>query len=113
MHAASRQEEMMSTSTKAAPLLIPPEVTAFAAENGAAEYLPKFVELAEQVFAGQPITLRLVDDPELSYNRRIFFDVTVSGWDDDHYSQAKNRWYSESARLCPPKYFYIFGLCIL
>ena len=60
-------EGAMSTAATTRPLpAIPPEVTAFAAEQGVNAYLLPVVELARRIFPTAPLTVLLEDDPETS-----------------------------------------------
>ena len=92
------------------PFVIPPEVIAFAAEKGASEYLPKLAAFLQQLFPGQTLTVKLEDDPELSYNRTIVFTVVIRGWSEERVYQAEDQWGWDIVKFCPTTHTHVFGL---
>ncbi len=100
----------MGESSTLSPLIVPPEVEAFAAEKGAASYLPGVVCLVQQIVPNHPIDVRVEDDPELAYNRTIVFRVEVHGWDEEMLVEADQRWATDIFKCCPAPLVHVFGL---
>jgi hypothetical protein len=110
MHAVLSKEEHMGESATLAPLTIPPDVEAFAAEKGAAAYLAGVVSLVRQIVPNHSIAVRVEDDPELAYNRTIVFTVEVHGWDAEMLAEADHRWATDIFKCCPAPLVHVFGL---
>ena len=101
---------MGENATLVPQLVVPPEVEAFAAEKGAAAYLRALVALVRQLFPAEPVTVSVVDDPELSYNRTVEFRVPVRGWTSEQYHRASDRWVEGLFDRCPAPLVHVFGL---
>jgi hypothetical protein len=101
---------MSENAMVAPPLMVPPEVGAFAAEKGAAEYLPALAALVQRLFPTESITVSVVDDPELSYNRTVEFRVPVRGWTSEQYHRARDQWVKGLFDCCPAPLVHVYGL---
>jgi hypothetical protein len=99
------------TPTTILPLpTISPEVRAFAAEKGVEQYLPDLAAAARRLFPDSRIDVLVEDDPELSYNRQIVFDVEMNGRSADEQSAAHWQWTEEMFRYCPAPHIHVFCL---
>jgi hypothetical protein len=97
------------TSTLIVPDLSP-EVLAFAAEKGVTEYLPALIQLAQRIYPDRPLKIVIEDDPELSYNRTIVFQVDVGNMDSDSWFETTRKWYDGLFECCPATHVHTFGL---
>ena len=66
----------MTTTTLPLPI-VPPDVEAFAAENGVSEYLPKMLDLARRIFPTQPITVQVYEDHEIRDLKKILIEDSL------------------------------------
>jgi hypothetical protein len=89
---------------------IPDEVAAFAAEQGVSAYLPAVLRLAEQIFAGLSLSLRLEGDPEIEDDWHIVIDVNTADWDLTRLMTSQNQWSEEIFTCCPASHVCIFRL---
>ena len=88
-----------------------PEVLAFAAEKGVTEYLPAVYEMTRRIFPGYPIRVLVKDDPELSYNREIVFEIVVGDtMDGDTMFETGHEWCGEIFRHCPATHVHAFNI---
>ena len=102
------------TSITALPLpAISPEVRAFAAENGAEQYLPNVVALARRVFPRAAMHVHVEGDPELSYNWEIVFEVSADGMEEEEQFQLHRQWTRELFQACPSTHVPLFGLMLM
>ncbi len=66
------------TVTSAPRPTVPPEVLAFAREQGVEQYLPELIELARQVYpSATRFEVFTEDDPEIANDRHIVFELDV------------------------------------
>jgi len=99
------------TPTTTLPLpTTPPEVRAFATEKGLEPYLTDLVAAARRIFPDSRIDLVVADDPELSYNRQIVFEVDENSRSAAEQVAAHWQWTEELLRFCPPTYAHLFCL---
>ena len=103
---------MTPTATLPMPELSP-EVLAFAAEKGVAEYLPGVAAMVRRSFPHQRIDVLVKDDPELSYNRQIHFEVEDQGLSEEEAYKGYNRWSSEIGDCCPNTHTHVFTIVLL
>jgi hypothetical protein len=87
---------------------VPPEVLAFATEQGATEYLYPVLKMTQNVF-GRSVTKVLVEeDPEIENNRHILFEVDTTALAEDELFEAQTRWSREIFRHCPATHVCVF-----
>lgn len=99
------------TQTTTAPLpVIPPEVAAFAAEQGVTEYLPALLALVRRIFPQSRIGVLLEDDPEIANDWHIVFEVDVNGMEEHQLFTAQTQWSSEIFQHCPATHVCVFRL---
>ena len=92
------------------PPVISSEVRAFAAERGVERYLSELVAAARRLFPDSRIDVLVEDDPELSYNRQIVFDVDMNGRSTDEWAVTHRQWGEELFRFCPATHVHVFCL---
>jgi hypothetical protein len=93
----------MSTQTvSSAPQpTVPPEVVAFAREQGVEKYLPELIELARQVYpSATRFEVFTDDDPEIAEDRHIVFELDVP-LSVEHALEADQRWHEGWLRIEP------------
>lgn len=99
------------TSTTVLPLpSISPDVGAFAVEEGVEPYLAALVAVARRIFPEAGIQLVVEDDPELSDNRQIVFEVDDNGRSAAEQVAGHQQWAEELLRLCPAAHVHAFCL---
>jgi hypothetical protein len=101
---------MSKNGMTAAAMDWPPEVKAFAAEAGVAEYLPRVLEMTQRVFpTAQRLDVALVEDAEVENDWRIVFEVAVPmTWQE--VVAAEDRWCRELFQCCPSRHAVHFNL---
>ena len=92
--------------------VVPPEVEAFARENGVAECLPKMLELARRLFPAEPITVRVYEDHEIRDLKKILIEVWVPRETDflEAIDPPYNAWRQAFITLCPTTHLHLFGI---
>lgn len=99
------------TPTKTLPLpAISPEVRAFAIDRGVEAYLANLVAAVRRIFPASRIDVVVQDDPELSNNRQIVFEVDDHGRSVDEIMATKYQWFDELIRCCPSTHTHVFCL---
>jgi DNA-binding transcriptional LysR family regulator len=101
---------MSTAASTAATWTWPPEVLAFAAEQGVSAYLDPLLDATRRNFPGAALEVEVADDPEVANDRRIVFRVDVTGWSADDMFQAENKWTEDLFRHCPSNHVWIFHL---
>jgi hypothetical protein len=103
----------MTQGTQICSLAVPPEVHAFAAEQGVAPYLPAVLEMTQRRF---PNALRLAvlveEDPEIANDRHIVIEVDVAEITAEQYVDTKWQWGRELFQLCPAPLVCVFRLSL-
>lgn len=88
--------------------VIPPEVIAFAREQGVEKYLPELVELARQVYpSATRFEVFTEDDPEIANDRHIVFELDVP-LTVEQSLEADRRWGDGLFRICPAPLVCVF-----
>ena len=98
---------MTPTAVLPVPALSP-EVLAFAAEKGVAEYLPAVADMVRRIFPHQRIDVLVKDDPELSYNTQIYFEVDDTGLGEDESFEGMIQWSRQIGMHCPTTHTHVF-----
>lgn len=100
-------------ATSAAPHpFIPPEVVAFAQEQGVEKYLPGLIELSHSIFSSASrFYICLEGDPEITDDWHIVFRLAVP-LDVPQSLAADRRWIEGLYRLCPKPLVCIFRLSL-
>jgi hypothetical protein len=89
---------------------VPPEVSAFAAEQGVSTELPIVLEMTRRVFPQASLRVQIEDDPENANDRHIVVlaenvNLPVSAALDSLY-----QWHREMFTLCPAPLVCVFRL---
>jgi hypothetical protein len=101
---------MVSTPTvSSAPQpTVPPDVVAFAREQGVEQYLTPLIELARQVYStATRFEVLTEDDPEIANDRHIVFELDVA-LDVEQALEADERWREGLFRVVPAPLVCVF-----
>ena len=103
----------MNSPTSTAPVpVIPPDVLAFAEEQGVAGCIPQLIDWVREVFpSASRLVLLLEDDPEIPDDWHILFEVDAPV-DVPGYVAAHQRWNEGLFRICPSPFTCTFRLHI-
>ena len=89
-----------STATNGANGAFPADVVAFAAAHQAEHCLQPLLEATHRIFpTASSVKVSVEEDPELSYNTQIIFDVQLAGLPFDEMRAADKQWIQESFRI--------------
>ena|SRR5438034_11706616 len=100
----------MIQTAEAASLPVPPEVLAFAAQQGVGTYLPGVLGLARKVFPHAPLTVRLEGDPEIANDWHIVVEADVPGLSVSQIVAGQNQWSTELFDYCPAIKAHLFRI---
>ncbi len=90
-----------------------PEVRAFAAEAGVAEYLLPVVEMTQRVFPdARRLAVLVEEDPEIANNRQIVLEVDVPERGPEQFVESLLPWDEEMFRICPTTLGLVFRLSL-
>jgi hypothetical protein len=90
-----------------------PDVIAFAAAHQAEHCLQPLLEATHRIFStARFVKVSVEEDPELSYNTQIVFDVQLVGLPFDEVRAAERQWNEESRRIYPPLRKALFCLLL-
>jgi hypothetical protein len=99
----------MTPATEARTICVPADVLAFAAAQGAAEYLPPVLKMTQRLFQdARRIDLSVEADPEIPNDFHILIVVDTPRLDEDQYAEAKFRWSRELFEICPAPLVCVF-----
>jgi len=102
---------MATVAPTAAMWTWPPDVKAFAAQQGVSDYLEPMLEVTRRVFPNaQRTAVYLEDDWEIPDVRTIVFHVLEAGLSSDQYVEARHRYLEASFEICPAPLICLFGL---
>jgi hypothetical protein len=102
----------MPSSTTILPVPVaPPDVLAFAEEQGVTEYLPAVLALARRIFPIWPIKVFLEDDPEIANDWHIIVEVQLPhDAAVDTLFASHQQWSREIFQHCPSTHVCVFRL---
>jgi hypothetical protein len=89
-----------------------PEVLAFAAEKGVSAYLPAVAAMTRRLFPQQRIDVLVKEDPELSYNTQITFEVDDAGLVEDQVFEGYTQWSRQIGDHCPTTHTHVFTILV-
>ncbi|MGH7173014.1 MAG: hypothetical protein ACRELG_22250 [Gemmataceae bacterium] len=102
----------IQTASVAPHPVIPPEVVAFAREQGVEQYLPGLVELSHSTFSSASrFHILLEGDPEIADDWHIVFRLAVP-LDVPQSLAADRQWIEGLYHLCPKPLVCIFRLSL-
>ena len=89
---------------------IPPEVAAFAREQGVEKYLPQLIEWAKQVYpSATRFEVFTEDDPEIANDRHIVFELDVP-LEVEEALAADRQWHRGVFQIVPAPLVCVFRL---
>ncbi len=101
----------MNQINQASTLTVPPEVLAFAEEQGVSAYLPAVLAMTQRLFPdARRMAVLVEDDPEIANDRHIVLEVDVCGLDPAGYVEVDWRWGRELFQICPAPVVCVFRL---
>jgi hypothetical protein len=101
----------MSATTTPLPLpVVPPEVQAFAEEQGVTAYMPAVLEMTRRIYPTAPMQLIVTDDPEIANDRHIVIEVAVPDWDATQLVASDQQWTRDIFEHCPATHVSVFRL---
>jgi hypothetical protein len=89
---------------------VPPEVLAFAAEQGVHGVLPAVLEMTRRISPDARLTVLLEDDPEIADDRHIVIGVSAGGLEVPVALEARYQWHRELFTCCPAPLVWVFRL---
>lgn len=103
---------MNQTLASVTDFAVPPEVVAFAEEQGVAECLPGFLEVTRRVFpTARRLAVVVEDDPEIANDRHIVIEVDAP-LDIPQAMAAHKQWLDLTLSLCPAPLICVFRLSL-
>jgi hypothetical protein len=96
--------------TKAVPLVIPPQVEAFAAQEGVSSHLPAVLKMTQRIFPNAQIRLVLDEDPEIADDRHIALEVKAEDMKVSEALDARYQWHRDLFANCPAPLVCVFRL---
>lgn len=97
-------------TTQTTSILVPQEVSAFAAEQGVSAELPAVLELTRRVFPTAAVSAFVEDDPEIADDRHIVVGATGARLTVDQALEKRNEWHHGLFACCPAPLVCVFRL---
>src|SRR5438552_5512520 len=101
---------MATVAPTAATWTWPPEVLAYAEEQGVSTYLDPLLDATRRAFPQAPLQVYVEEDPEIAGERHIVFLVDVTGRLADELFGAENRWTEDLFACCPSTHVCVFRI---
>ena len=98
--------------TAQSSVAIPPEVVAFAAEQGVSKELPAVVEMTQRVYPNVPLSVILEDDPEIADDWHIVIEADPVNLTVEEALQAHDLWTDGLFACCPAPLVCVFRLSV-
>jgi hypothetical protein len=103
----------MTQATETPSLAVPPEVHAFAAEQGVALYLTAVLEMTQQRFPdARRLAVLVEEDPEIVNDRHIVIEIDLTGVTPEQYVERDWQWGHELFEICPAPLICVFRLSL-
>ena len=83
---------------------IPPDVEAFASENGVGRYLDAVIGLARQAFPTSALSVSLAQDAEEKDHQYIALDVESGDLTSEDLLAGQTAWAAGLGKICPSRY---------
>ena len=100
----------MNQATPTLPILVSPDVVAFAEEQGVALYLPTVFDTTQRLFStASRLAVQVTEDPEIANDRHIVFQVEVPLGVPEALA-AQRRWNDALFACCPAPLVCVFRL---
>lgn len=100
----------MIQTTSTLPVEVPPDVLAFAEDQGVAQYLPAVVEMTRWLFPNYPLTVQLEDDPEIANDWHIVLVVPAKNLQVPRALELTWDWHRGLFANCPAPLACVFRL---
>lgn len=100
----------MIQANPVASMPIPPDVTAFAAEQGVSAELPVVVEMTRRLFPEAEMFVQTEDDPEIANDRHIVIVTRPTGLSVDDALELLWEWHRQMFLCCPATLVCVFRL---
>ena len=111
-HVASEWSQEMSQATSILNWTMPPEVLAFAEQQGVAAYLPAVLEVTDRVFPNaRRRGVVLEEDTEIADLRTIVIEVDVAMSVAESLTTDR-QWHEATLRCCPTTLICNFSLSV-
>jgi hypothetical protein len=89
---------------------VPPEVVAFAVQQGITQYLPAVLDLTRRTFVSCPLVVSVGHDAEDDSHRYVALDVEVRALNVEQLLAAQMAWSAGIFDVCPSRYAVHFVL---
>jgi hypothetical protein len=94
-------------------LAVPPDVQAFASEQGVAPYLSAVLEMTRQRFPdARRFAVLVEEDPEIADDRHIVIEIDLAGITAEQYVERDEQWGHELFQICPAPLVCVFRLSL-
>lgn len=100
----------MSQATQAPVVTVPPEVLAFAVEQGVDSVLPAVLEMTQRIFPDASLGVEIEDDAEIADDRHIVVLTRVGILDVPKALEDVYRWHGGLFACCPAPLVCVFRL---
>jgi hypothetical protein len=100
----------MTPATETTVPTIPPEVHAFAAEQGVSAALPAVLELTQRLFPKATLRVQVEDDPEIANDRHLVIVVKAPYLSVAEALDARWEWHRGVFACCPAPLVCVFRL---
>jgi hypothetical protein len=100
----------MNEATQAVAVTVPPEVRAFAAEQGVSAELPAVLEMTRRLFPDATVRTSIDEDPEIANDRHIAIEVTARGLSSAKALESRWEWHRGLFACCPAPLVCVFRL---
>jgi hypothetical protein len=103
-------EVSMTEAAQTHAVAVPPEVAAFAAEQGVGGCLPAVLEMTRRTFPGSAPGVFVEDDPEIGNDRHIVVAVGRQHMGVEQALEARYQWHRGLFACCPAPLVCVFRL---
>jgi hypothetical protein len=100
----------MSQAAQTLTNLVPPEVAAFAGEQGVLSYLPAVMEMTQRIFPNSALKVQVEDDPEIANDRHLIIEVKAPDLDVAQGLERRFQWHRSLFASCPASLVCVFRL---
>ena len=89
---------------------VPPEVLAFATEQGVRDFVPGVLEMTRAIFGSAPLRFTLTEDPEIEDYRHLAIEVEAGELNSAKRLELGQRWSHALFDVCPATHVLTFLL---
>lgn len=100
----------MTKALQQSSITIPPDVSAFAAEQGVSAELPAVLEMTRRLFPEATLGVVVEDDPEIADDRHIVLEVKAKGMPIPEALEKRWQWHGCLFACCPAPLVCVFRL---